>query len=136
MMLEEQLMKFSFFNKTGGFSIRKNSRSMIESMNYTAELLRDHRNMVLLFPQGKIESCYKQPILFEPGVNRIIEKIGSPVQIIFMANLIDYFSSRKPGIFMYIYEYKEDKFDLGSIQEAYNRFFNQCITSNSLKFND
>lgn len=136
MMLEEQLRKFSFFNKTGGYSIRKNSRSAVESIRYTSELLSDHRNMVLLFPQGKIETAYTSFFKFESGISRIIEKTTGQIQIIFMANLVDYFSDRKPGLFIYISEYPGDKTDTLSIQEAYNHFFNECIIANSLKSND
>lgn len=133
MMLEEQLMKFSFFNKTGGYSIRKKSREAIESINYTAELLHDIGNMVLLFPQGKIASIYTPTFQFEPGISRIIEKTGCAIHILFMANLIDYFSNRKPGLYIYVSEYKSDNFDTKSIQDAYNLFYNQCIVMNSLK---
>ena len=133
MMLEEQLKNFFFFNKTGGYSVRKNSRNIIESMNYTSELLLDQQNMVLLFPQGKIESVYKDSFRFESGIGRILEKGGDSIQILFMVNLIDYFSSRKPGLYMYISDYKGNKFDRDSIQEAYNLFFRECISANALK---
>ena len=136
MMLEEQLKKYFFFNKTGGFSIRKNSRNIVESMNYTSELLHDQRNMVLLFPQGRIESVYKDPIRFESGIGHITGKAGDSVQILFMVNLIDYFSSSKPGLYMYMSEYEGSKYDRDSIQEAYNHFFRECITANTLKSND
>ena len=136
MMLEEQLMKFFFFNKTGGYSIRKNSRSAVESILYTSELLSDHQNMVLLFPQGKIETAYTSFLKFESGIGRIIHKTNNPIQIIFMVNLIDYFSDRKPGLFMYISEYKGDRTDTLSMQEAYNLFYNECVVANSLKSND
>lgn len=133
MMLEEQLKKFSFFNQTGGYSIRKKSREAVESINYTAELLRDQRNMVLLFPQGKIESLYKTTFQFESGIGRIVEKTSCEIHILFIANLIDYFSNRKPGLYIYVSEYKSDKFDTTSIQDAYNLFYKQCIGANSLK---
>jgi len=133
MMLEEQLKRFSFFNQTGGYSIRKKSRDAVESINYTAELLRDHANMVLLFPQGKIESIYKTSFQFESGIGRIIEKSGGAIHLLFMANLIDYFSDRKPGLFIYVSEYQSDKFDTASVQDAYNLFYNQCTSANCLK---
>ena len=136
MMLEEQLRKFSFFNKTGGFSIQKKSRSAIESMSYTSELLNDSRKMVLLFPQGKIESAYLRSFHFESGISRIIHNASGPVQIIFMANLIDYFSNRKPGLYMYISEYNGNNLNAASLQEAYNFFYKECIETNTLKSND
>ncbi len=136
MMLEEQLRKFPYFNASGGFSVRKGTRSALESINYTAELLKDQNNLVLLFPQGKIESSYKTSFDFESGIGRITDKTKCPIQIIFMANLIDYFSDRKPGLFIYISEYKEGKMDTLSIQEAYNSFFKECIAANLLKSNE
>lgn len=133
MMLEDQLRKYSFFNRTGGYSIRKKSRSAVETINYTAELLHDRRNMVLLFPQGKIESAYTINFRFEKGIGPIIDKAGCDIQIIFMANLIDYFSSRKPGLYMHITEYSHKNRDVNSIQEAYNLFYARCIAENNLK---
>jgi 1-acyl-sn-glycerol-3-phosphate acyltransferase len=65
MMLEEQLRKYSFFNKTGGYSVKKGSKSIIESIQYTVSLLKDKTNMVFLFPQGKIGSAYQDKIVFE-----------------------------------------------------------------------
>ncbi|HZK97653.1 MAG TPA: lysophospholipid acyltransferase family protein [Prolixibacteraceae bacterium] len=133
MMLEEQLKRFSFFNRTGGYSIRKRSRETVESINYTAELLRKRGNMVLVFPQGKIESIYKTTFQFESGINHIIKKASCNIHILFMANLIDYFSNRKPGLYIYVSEYKSDKFDAKSIQDAYNYFYSHCIEDNALK---
>ncbi|NEW81843.1 MAG: hypothetical protein GZ094_05725 [Mariniphaga sp.] len=133
MMLEEQLKRFSFFNQTGGYSIRKKSRETIESINYTAELLCESENMVLLFPQGKIESLYKTSFQFESGIGHILKKTGSDIHILFMANLINYFSNRKPGLYIYVSEYKMDSIDIKSIQEAYNLFYGGCIADNSLK---
>lgn len=133
MMLEEQLKKFPFFNQTGGYSILKKSKEVIESINYTAELLRDHGNMVLLFPQGKIESIYTTSFQYESGIGRIIEKTGCEIHILFMANLIDYFSHRKPGLYIYVSEYQNDKYDTKSIQDAYNLFYAHCISENSLR---
>jgi len=133
MMLEEQLKRFSFFNKAGGYSIRKKSRSIIESIGYTAELLRNQQNMVLLFPQGKIESVHTENIKFEAGIERILGKVGNEIQIVFMVNLIDYFSDRKPGLYIYISEFQKTNFELKTLQEAYNVFYTRCIAENNLK---
>lgn len=136
MMLEEQLKKFSFFNQTGGFSVRKNSRSLLESINYTVELLSEKQNMVLLFPQGKIETSYKNEFQFEAGIGRILSHVKAPVQILFMVNLIDYYSSRKPGIYMHVSEYTGDKLDAQSLTQAYNLFYHECVQTNALKHQD
>ncbi len=54
MMLEEQLRKRMYLNKSGGYSVRKGSRSILKSLDYTAELLKEKKSLVLMFPQGKI----------------------------------------------------------------------------------
>jgi len=132
MMLEEQLQKFWFFNFTGGFSVNKNSKSIIETLNYTSQLLENNENMVLIFPQGKIQSINNQEIKFEKGIDRILKKTNKKVQLIFMVNLVDYFSNKKPSINMYIKEFEFENFDFGEMQNSYNIFFKQSIDKQSL----
>jgi 1-acyl-sn-glycerol-3-phosphate acyltransferase len=127
MMLEEQIRKFWFFNFTGGFSVNKKSRSLVETLQYTSELLTDNKNMVLVFPQGEIQSLHNQNFQFENGLERILENKENAVQIVFMANLIDYFSNRKPSIYFHIEEYAGNEFDIKSIQKSYQAFYNQSV---------
>ena len=76
MMLEEQLRRHWYFNYTGGYSVKKHSRSALESIDYTAELLTDPGNVVLLFPQGEINSLYKDTFVFEKGIERMLKKVN------------------------------------------------------------
>jgi 1-acyl-sn-glycerol-3-phosphate acyltransferase len=133
MMLEDQIKQFPVCNKVGGYSIKRGSRSMVESMQYTAELLADNRNMVLIFPQGDIQSIYNHTILFEKGLEHIMKKIGGRVQIIFMASLVDYYSNPKPGLFIYFREYCLSDTELTQIQHDYNAFYSQSIEANIQK---
>lgn len=135
MMLEEELKKHMFFTKTGGFSIKKGSRSVIETIDYTAQLLSDKKNMVLLFPQGGIRSMHDTSIRFEKGVEHIIKKIDCRIHLIFLVNLIDYFSSQKPGLYMYFREYSGEDFSAETLQKEFNIFFTECISEN-LKMTD
>jgi 1-acyl-sn-glycerol-3-phosphate acyltransferase len=130
MMLEEQLRKFSFFINTGGYSVRKGSRTIIESINYTIKLLSDRNNLVMLFPQGKINSIYNQTFRFERGIERILKEVNGKIQIIFVANLIDYFSNEKPSLFIYLKEYDNPDTNVGSIQDEYNIFYSKCVAEN------
>ena len=53
MMLEKQLSKYKFFAKIGAYSIEpENRRSLIESLEYTVELLNQEMPLVTVFPQG------------------------------------------------------------------------------------
>jgi hypothetical protein len=133
MMLEEQLLKFSFFIYIGGYSIRKGSRTVIESVSYTIELLSDNKNLVMLFPQGSITSLYNQSFHFQKGLERILKVVNGKVQIIFLANLIDYFSSEKPSLFIYLNEYNNLNTDIEKIQKDYNLFYSGCVAENIKK---
>lgn len=135
MMLEEQLKKNMFLNKAGGYSVRKGTRSVAETINYTADLLSDSGNLVLIFPQGEISSMHTREFIFERGVGHIISRCGNPVHIVFVANLIDYFSSPKPGLYMYVQEYTGEDLSVKGLQDEYNRFFTKCLSEN-LKLKD
>lgn len=126
-MLESQLRKFWFFNYTGGFSVKKKSKSIIETLNYTSELLDDPHNMVLIFPQGEIQSMHSQNIQFEKGLERILKHKEYNVQIVFLVNLVDYFSNKKPSIYCYTHEYIGDAFDAQSLQNSYNLFYKTSV---------
>jgi len=94
-------------------------------LKYTSELLTDSDNMVLIFPQGEITTMHQQCINFENGVNRIL-KDKEKYQLIFQVNLVDYFSAKKPGIYIYIEDY--NNISAGrSVQECYSDFYRQCI---------
>jgi 1-acyl-sn-glycerol-3-phosphate acyltransferase len=133
MMLEEQLKKHMFFNRTGGYSVRKGSRSIIETLDYTAELLSDKNNIVMMFPQGKIESVYARNFKFEKGIEYVLKKANGSVQILFLVNLIDYFSNPRPGLYMYFKEYTGSDFSSKILGEEFNDFHAACIAENLSK---
>jgi 1-acyl-sn-glycerol-3-phosphate acyltransferase len=126
MMLEEQLKKYWYFNYSGGFSVRKGSGSVVESLRYTVELLTDTKNMVLIFPQGKIQSLNDREICFEKGIEWVLQHLKNEVQIVFQVNLVDYFSDRKPGLYSYVREYTGGT-SLQPLQNEYRLFYNQSI---------
>lgn len=128
MMLEEQLKKHWYFNYTGGFSVKKSTRSAVQTIQYSAELLSHPENLVLMFPQGKVESIHKQSFTFEKGVERILKRTDrSKVQIVFLVNSIDYFINMKPILHHYIAEYKEADISSFALQERYNAFYKESI---------
>ena len=76
MMLEEQLSKHWYFNYTGGFSVKKWTRSIVETVQYSATLLSQPDNLVLMFPQGEVKSIHNHFFAFEKGVEKILQKIN------------------------------------------------------------
>ncbi|HEX2935422.1 MAG TPA: lysophospholipid acyltransferase family protein [Bacteroidales bacterium] len=132
MMLEEQLRKYWFFNYAGGFSVRKGSRTVVETLRYTSELLQNSGNLVLVFPQGEIQSMHDQHFVFEKGIERVIPNRHS-VQVIMVANLVDYFSQKKPSLTMYLEEYTNSVSDHHALEARYNAFYKECVTNQSLR---
>jgi hypothetical protein len=131
MMLEEQLKRYRFFNYTGGYSVRKGSRSVVESIGYTIGLLKNKENFVLLFPSGSIESMHKKSLRFEKGIHHILKNQDISPHVVLMACLIDYFSSPKPGLYIYLKEYQQNTPGNQDLEQAYNDFYLECVEKQS-----
>ncbi len=125
MMLEEELSKRRFLTTAGAFSIRKNSREVLKTINYSVEILHNPNNLLLMFPQGKIESMHKIEIKFERGVYKILEKSINPIQIIFSIVIIDYLSNRKPTVNVYLKEFDLKKNEITDLENAYNEWYKE-----------
>jgi len=127
-MLEEQLEQRMFLNQAGAFSIKKKNRDIIESLNYSETILTDPGNLLVLYPQGEIQSLYHYPLHFEKGISAILEKIRQPVQVIFLAALVDYFSHRKPTLTLAFKEYDMKQFSsIDDLESAYNKHLVEMI---------
>jgi 1-acyl-sn-glycerol-3-phosphate acyltransferase len=133
MMLEDQIKKFRITNQVGGYSVKKGSRSIIETLRYTNEILSDKGNLVLIFPQGDIQSVYNGIIRFEKGVEKILRDNSGKIQVFLIANLVDYFSKEKPTLFIYFKELTTSETSLDEIEKEYNTFYSFCISENISK---
>lgn len=126
MMLEEQLLKYRFFNYTGAFSVNKGSRSVVESIRYASDLLNDSKNMLLMYPQGRLHSMYEHHFQFEKGIERMLKNRERKVQVVFSANLVDCFTEPKPSLSIYTENY-EGAFTVEALEQAYNDFYARCL---------
>jgi 1-acyl-sn-glycerol-3-phosphate acyltransferase len=134
MMLEEQLRKHIYFNSAGGYSVARNSRSVLESLDYSSELLTDSENLVLIFPQGKIVSAYRQRFEFQKGIERILQKNGSKqIQLIFLVNMVDFLSNKKPVLYQYFTEHIAENSSSFDLQNEYNVYYGKCLKEQSDK---
>lgn len=127
MMLESQLRKFWFFNYSGGFSIHKKSKTIFETFDYTAKLLSEKQNLVIVFPQGEITSIHNQNIKFEKGIEKIINRMKNKISIVMVVNLVDYFSNPKPTLYQYIKEFDFENFQIEDLEAQYNVFYKESI---------
>ncbi|MCB9230146.1 MAG: 1-acyl-sn-glycerol-3-phosphate acyltransferase [Bacteroidia bacterium] len=127
MMLEEELARRKFLTKGGCYSVKKGSRDLIHSLNYSAELLGNPENLVLIFPQGRIQSQQIGQIEFEPGLGRILEKAAGPFQLVFSVLLTDYLSEKKPMARHFVKEVIWQKgLSVADLQENYRQFYREC----------
>lgn len=129
MMLEEQLENRLFLNKAGAFSIKRGSRTVVETLSYTSGLLHDADNMVVVYPQGVITSIHRRPIRFERGTERVIAGASDKLMILFYVALPDWYSEKKPGLYVRVIEYAARERSITDLEEAYNMFLDECISN-------
>ena len=128
MMQYDHFKKYFFFKYFGAFSLKKGTRGMVESLAYTAKMLNDPENLVVVFPQGELCSNHITHIHVEPGIQRIIKQIKGPCQIVYQCTLIDYFESLKPSAYIHLYDCGvagEVPFD--ELVKNINRFHQQAL---------
>lgn len=111
MVQESQLEKHWYFKYKGAFSVKKKSREVFESIQYTQELLQDPKNLVLVFPQGKLQSMHATTIDIEKGVYKLIEGAGKNCRVLYNAVVLDYFEGFKPMVTFHL-------LDLGTANEV------------------
>lgn len=127
MMLEEQIVKHRFFTRLGAFSIKKGSRDAIRSLDFGASLLSKSSNMLLVFPQGSIQSQHIEELEFQNGWFRMFQKAEKRPQMVFMICLTDYFSRPRPRLSIYLKNYHcDDLGDASKVAKAFNEFHKEC----------
>lgn len=125
MVLEETVKKEMAFKYAGIFSIKKNSRDILLSLDYAAKLLNEPGNLVLIYPQGKLYPNFTDTIHFEKGVLRIIKMAQGKFQLIFAAAFLQYFKNVKPRATVYLKHEKVNYADktIDELQAAYQQHY-------------
>jgi hypothetical protein len=128
MVLQDTAEKVKFLKYLGAFSVQKNAKSIVKSLDYAGELLDNPENLVLIFPQGELHSAHVSTISFEKGVTRIISASKKQFQYIFAAVLIDYFDKRKPTVTTHLQNWEAQEYaSLQVIKSAYNKHYENAI---------
>jgi len=100
MSLKKQMKRNWWLKYSGSFSVEPANRSVHESLNYAAAVLSEPGNLLVFFPQGRLESCHIRHIEFKDGIREIIAATKGNCQIIWSSNLIEYFESTKPSVYL------------------------------------
>jgi 1-acyl-sn-glycerol-3-phosphate acyltransferase len=99
MMLEEQLRKYWFFKKLGAYSINPaNPISTARTLNYTRELLLSPQNLVVVYPQGAIQSPNSKIIIIKEGLQKLLDKNKCDVRVLPLAVKFEYGENKNPDI--------------------------------------
>ncbi|HEX7366876.1 MAG TPA: lysophospholipid acyltransferase family protein [Pelobium sp.] len=132
MVLEETAKKVGFLKYLGAFSIQKNAKSLIESLEYAGQLLDNPENLVVIFPQGQLHSLHSKTISFEKGISRIINASQKSFNYVFAVILTDYFDKRKPTLKIALKNWEAPEFtSLQTIKSAYNKHYEASLTQQS-----
>ncbi|MEM6631601.1 MAG: lysophospholipid acyltransferase family protein [Bacteroidota bacterium] len=130
MMLEEELSKRRFMRQGGAFSINPGNRSIVESLSYTSSLLKNPKNLVVIFPQGKIHSQYETEIDFQPGIGKILDRVEGKSQVVFYAAHMDYLNYSKPILHFRLGTYTHQKGNASKeIERAYRDHFARSLAA-------
>ena len=124
MITEENYDKVWFLKYLGSFSVKKNSRSIIDTLEYAGRLLDNPENMVLIFPQGMLYSGHSDEIQFQKGLMNMINTSKKKFQYIFASIFVDYFEHRKASVNCYLQSWQGAEFtSLQLIKSAYNKHY-------------
>ncbi|RZK43587.1 MAG: glycerol acyltransferase [Pedobacter sp.] len=126
MSVKKQMEKNWWLRYVGSFSIDPGKRSIDESFAYAAGVLSQPGNLLLFYPQGKLESHYIRHISFEDGLDQIVPQIKGNCQLVWSSNLMEYFESTKPSL---IY----NPLDCGSNHDYNFEILKQKVNSHHLK---
>jgi 1-acyl-sn-glycerol-3-phosphate acyltransferase len=102
MMDIEQLRKYKFFRYVGVFSVdRKNPAEAMRSINYAADIIKNTKRCLWIFPQGEMTPQDKRPLVFYSGISKIAERAGK-VKIIPVAFRYEFLMEQRPEVFISI----------------------------------
>jgi len=128
MMQHDHLEQRKWLRYMGGFSVKRNAKDVVQSLNYTAQLLSDPNNMVTVFPQGQLISNHATDINIERGIGHIIKKVEGNCQIVYYSAFVEYFESFKPSVYFHLLDCGTNKdFDLDRLRTQINTFHQQAL---------
>ncbi|NCD68185.1 1-acyl-sn-glycerol-3-phosphate acyltransferase [Mucilaginibacter agri] len=123
MILEATSKKIFFLKYLGGYTVLKGSKDIITSLDYTAELLADPGNLVLMFPQGKLYSNFTDDIVFQNGLSKVIKKAAGQFQTIFAVSFIEYMQYKKPTVDIRLHAYDGDFTDINELTDSFKAYY-------------
>ena len=124
-VLKETMKKVKFFKYLGAFSVNKNSRTVMQSLAYAAQLLNDPPNLVVIFPQGKLYSNFITRVNFEKGVMKVLKQADNKFQLITAVTFVENLGYKKPSANVYLQTIPPTKFEnISELNDIYQQHYN------------
>lgn len=99
MILEETLRRYPFFKYFGTFSINLSKpKSILESFEYSWNLLKQKNTFLVIFPQGQLEP-YSTKVNLKTGIERFIFRKEGDFYVMNLAMKILYLNQKKPDVY-------------------------------------
>ena len=136
MILDKQLKKNMWMRYFGCFSIAPGKPSVQESIEYAAELLNKPGNLVLMYPQGNLESSHVRHIVLRNGIKDIIDRVKVKCQLIWCSNVVEYFESFRPSVYFNMLDCgTNENFNYDQLSENINKHHRAAIQK-QIRFTD
>lgn len=123
MILEETGRKNSFMKYLGAYTVQKGTRDIIASLDYTASLLAEPDNLVLIFPQGTLYSNFVDQIQFQNGLSRVIKQVAGQFQSVFAVSFIEHLQNKKATVNVNLQVHTESFADINELQQTFQSYY-------------
>ncbi len=101
LMLEDQLKRYWFFRKLGAYSINLfNPKSMVQTIQYTREIVSDEESFVTIYPQGEILPFDIEPFTIKKGLLKFTAGLKKASFVLPIAFKIQFNDQKKPDIYL------------------------------------
>jgi len=131
MSVKKQMQKNWWLQYFGSFSVDPGRLSIRETFDYAAEVLEQPGNILLFFPQARLETCHINHIHFEPGIAEIASRIKGNCQLLWSSNIVDFFESTKPSMYFNMLDCGTNHdFDFEKLQAKVNDHHKKSLQRN------
>ncbi len=128
LVTKEDYQRQRYLKYLGAFASEPKGKDVFETLTYAGQLLDDPKNLVLLFPQGRLYSSYVNNISFEKEVMHLINASKKKFQMVFSATLTNCFGKRKPKMKSYLCTWEAEEYiSLQLLKREYNKHYTEAV---------
>jgi 1-acyl-sn-glycerol-3-phosphate acyltransferase len=121
LMLEAELQKRPFLAALGAIGLGK-GREQLQCLSQLTALAQDAQNLLLIFPEGAIQSAHQSLTKFETALIRRLDL--SEWQVVFVYSAVEYLNQPRPTRFHFVEPCETN--DYRGLSTAYSAFKAKC----------